>query len=244
MEEQVAAPDQTKPKMWGPLSGILLGLTIFIGAQIMTALIIGVLAELNGVEISDYFDQHTVLVTFVGSVLLGGLSVGFVYWATKSYGSWQALKLAKPKLSQFGLIIPAFVIYVMLSAVIYTVTSILFPGTNLDQEQQIGFESANTMWQLGVAFIALVIIAPVAEEILFRGYTYQGVRRNFHWIIAAVISAGLFGLAHMQLNVALDTFALGIVACWLLEKTGSLWPAILLHGIKNSIAFYFIFVVG
>jgi len=244
VDEAVQPAEVSKPKIWGPVSGIFLGLSIFIAAQIITAIILGILAEVSGVSVTEYFGQNPVLVSFVGAVLFGSMTVGLVHWATKDYGFWTSLKLTKPKLESLVWVFPALVGYVILSGMLYALVSVLFPETNLDQEQVLGFENATSFGQQIIAFIALVVIAPIAEEILFRGYTFQGVRRKFSWPVAAVVSAGLFGLAHMQLNVGIDTFALGFVACVLLEKTGSLWPAILLHAIKNSIAFYILFVAS
>ncbi len=240
--DDVAVP--TKPKLWGPVSGILLGLVIFMIAQTAAYIVISIMASAQDLSVKTYYDQNPVLVSFVGSVLLGTIGVGLVYLATKKYDSWTALKLKRATLEQLFWVLPGILAYIGISAVLYVLVDNFFPGVDLDQEQNIGFDTAARGVQLALAFVALVVIAPISEEILFRGYTFQGVRRSFHWIIAAVVSAGLFGVAHGQFNVAMDTFALGITACWLLEKTGSLWPAILLHGIKNFIAFYFVFVVG
>lgn len=244
MEKEVQEVPDQKPKMWGPISGIFLGLTIFIAAQILASIIIATLAQINGVSVTEYFKQNTVIASFVGSAALGGLTITLVYHATKSYGSWAALKLKNVDFSSLLMVIPAFVGYIILSGTLYMLAGKLFPDIDLEQAQETGFENVISGVQVAIAFVALVVIAPISEEILFRGYTFQGIRSKTHWLVAAVITSALFGLAHGQINVGMDTFALGIAACWLLEKTNSLWPAILLHGLKNSIAFYYLFIAS
>lgn len=59
---------------------------------------------------------------------------------------------------------------------------------------------------------------------------------------AAVFSSMLFALAHGQWNVAIDTFILSFALIWVFEKTGSIWASVLLHALKNLIAFGAIFI--
>jgi membrane protease YdiL (CAAX protease family) len=48
--------------------------------------------------------------------------------------------------------------------------------------------------------------------------------------------------ASLQWNVAADTFALSLVLCTLRQITGNIWAGVLLHMIKNGIAYYFLFI--
>ncbi len=64
----------------------------------------------------------------------------------------------------------------------------------------------------------------------------------FGFVIAALISAAIFGILHGQVNLFIDTFVLGLALAWLVNKTDSLWPAIGLHMLKNGIAFLYLFV--
>jgi membrane protease YdiL (CAAX protease family) len=88
----------------------------------------------------------------------------------------------------------------------------------------------------------LIIVAPVAEEVLFRGYLYGKLRKSVPvWAAIGIVSV-LFGSIHGQWNVAIDVFALSIVLCVLREITGSIWAGILLHMVKNGLAFYILFI--
>jgi membrane protease YdiL (CAAX protease family) len=88
----------------------------------------------------------------------------------------------------------------------------------------------------------LVVIAPFAEEILFRGYLYGKLRKSIPTWLAMVVTSALFGAIHAQWNVGVDVFVLSMVACSLREVTGGIWAGILLHMLKNGLAFYILFI--
>ena len=93
-----------------------------------------------------------------------------------------------------------------------------------------------------MAFIALVVVAPAAEELIFRGVIY-GEMRKVNPYLATIIVSLMFGIAHGQLNVGITAFAMSLVMCFMREKlTGTVWSTIILHMIKNAVAFYFLFI--
>jgi len=130
--------------------------------------------------------------------------------------------------------------YIVLSRIAQTAVGLL-PNVDINQKQDFGLES-NNPWGLVAIFIALVILPPLSEEVLFRGLLYRTFKRPFGKIAAALIISFLFGVAHGQWNVAADTFVLSLVLIYLLEKTNSLWPSIALHFFKNTVAFLLVFV--
>jgi membrane protease YdiL (CAAX protease family) len=134
------------------------------------------------------------------------------------------------------------IVYLLFAAVLLSLFAAIFPHIDLQQAQDTGFQNLATKSQYLLAFMTLVIIAPLAEEVLFRGYLYGKLRKHVPLWLAMLVTSALFGAVHGQWNVALDTFALSIVMCSLREVTGSIWSGVLLHMIKNSIAFYFLFI--
>jgi len=86
------------------------------------------------------------------------------------------------------------------------------------------------------------VIAPFAEEVLFRGYLYGKIKHYAPVWLAIILSSVLFGVAHGAWNVGVDTFALGIILCLLREITGSLWASIFVHMAKNGLAYYLLFI--
>lgn len=134
-----------------------------------------------------------------------------------------------------------FLVYIVLSAILVYAGSLVI-GFNTTQAQDVGFQGLQTHVQYVLAFITLVIMAPIAEETLFRGYLYGKVKKYVPTWLAILITSVTFGLVHGQWNVGLDVFALSIVLCVLREISGSIWPSIWLHMIKNGIAFYILFI--
>ena len=63
-------------------------------------------------------------------------------------------------------------------------------------------------------------------------------------LIANLLVSVLFGLVHMQWNVGINVFAMSVVMCALREITGTIYAGILLHMLKNGVAFYLLYVAG
>jgi membrane protease YdiL (CAAX protease family) len=117
------------------------------------------------------------------------------------------------------------------------------PGFNANQTQDVGVTSVFGL-ERAAAFVVLVFIVPFCEELMFRGLLYGKLRQEkLPWWLAALVVSALFGLAHGQWNVGLDVFCLSIVACGLRELTGTIWAGVLVHIIKNFIAFALLFLV-
>jgi len=83
---------------------------------------------------------------------------------------------------------------------------------------------------------AAVIIAPAVEEIFFRGFLFAGLKKRFSWPQAMFISSGLFALLHLRPLAAPPIFLLGLVFAFLYQRSGSIWPAILIHALVNALA--------
>ena len=85
-----------------------------------------------------------------------------------------------------------------------------------------------------VSLLEYVILAPLFEELVFRGLLFAILRRKFRFLPAALMSASIFGLAHGYGAVGLISVCWsGVLWAWIYEKTGSLAPGILAHAINN-----------
>lgn len=84
--------------------------------------------------------------------------------------------------------------------------------------------------------LSMTILGPIAEEALFRGYLYSALRKKMGCIAAALFSASLFALAHVQFNpyTVFHHFVLGIFAVYLFQRTRSIIPGIILHSLWNA----------
>ena len=85
-----------------------------------------------------------------------------------------------------------------------------------------------------VSLVEYVMFAPLFEELAFRGLLFAILRRKLRFLPAALISAGIFGVAHGYGLVGLLSVCWsGVLWAWIYEKTGSLLPGILAHAINN-----------
>ncbi len=100
------------------------------------------------------------------------------------------------------------------------------------------------MTGLAWALLLGAVVAPVAEEVFFRGFLYAGLRGRWGLGWGLAVSALIFGLAHLMPGVLVPIALLGVVLAWLYEVTGSLWPSILLHMAINGLALVAAYVVG
>lgn len=89
-------------------------------------------------------------------------------------------------------------------------------------------------------YVAIGLLAPLAEEIVFRGAVLRALLGCFgekkHWI-AIVLSALIFGFIHFNIAQGVHAFIIGLLLGWMYYRTGSLVPGIILHWINNTIAY-------
>ena len=92
--------------------------------------------------------------------------------------------------------------------------------------------------------IEVVVLAPIFEEIIFRGILYSTLRAKFNFPISMIGSAAIFALAHGYGLVAfLSVFWSGMLWAWMYERTGSIIPGICVHAVNNGLVVYFLVAI-
>lgn len=271
--------------VWSVRATILISILAYALSQLATVIPIVLASLITGQDYSqdEMLQQPWVSLALLGVASLGLLATLIVYLRSKKIPI-RSLGLKPLQKSKLWKIPVAYALYFIVLLIVMGLANILIPSFNVDQAQDVGFSNP-AGWQLILAFIGLVIIPPIAEELFFRGFIYQGMRDNwkpmpiiyFGLAIAsifaltnnflasglfvggtvvsvalaqkkplfgaAIFSSMLFALAHGQWNVAIDTFILSFALIWVFEKTGSIWASILLHALKNLIAFGALFII-
>ena len=110
-------------------------------------------------------------------------------------------------------------------------------GIEMDENtQQILTSLMKEPW----GYVAVGILAPLAEEVVFRGAilrTLLGIMsKKNHWV-AIMISAAIFGVVHANLAQFVNALLMGLLLGWMYYRTGSLVPGILLHWVNNTMAY-------
>lgn len=237
---------------YGPWLAAIMTVVIYFLSQILGSLILLAVASQQGYSGAgfDTWAEQTG-VQFVYIVIIETLAVGLLWFVLGRFkASFYDIGLRRPSVSDLGYSLAGFAVYLPAVVLVMTAVKLWFPGVNLDQQQDIGFQAAQGS-SLILVFISLVILPPIVEELLMRGFLYTGLRTKLKVGWAALITSLLFATAHLQLGngaplvwaAAIDTFILSMVLVWLREKTGKLWAPIGLHMIKNSIAFASLFLI-
>ena len=194
-------------------------------------------AVLQAVQLANY--MSLVALAIVAGVLIVFSSVP----SGRRSVSKKALGIARPiSWSDIGLGISGYVIYLVVFIAITLIITWLIPVYDSTQAQELGF-SALFGWERLVGFVVLVVITPLAEELVMRGFLFGKLReaKMPFWPTAVIVSV-IFGFAHGQWNVGVDTLILSMVACYLREMTGTIWPGVIIHMLKNAVAYVMLFV--
>jgi membrane protease YdiL (CAAX protease family) len=150
--------------------------------------------------------------------------------------AWQ-LGLRRPTVSwqsAVGMILLLLVAFIVLS-VIWTA---LFHPAKEKLLEQLGSNENAALLVLSAGLTC--VVAPICEEILFRGFIFTALRNWRGTLPAAVITGLVFGAVHAGSAPALDLVplaALGFGLCLLYRRSGSLYPCFIAHSLNNSLAF-------
>lgn len=239
---------------WSAWEAVGVSIFIYFGSQILGTLLAYGYPSLMGWSNDRALDwfQNSAVGQFWLILLIEVISVGLlVIFLRRRQSNLRAIGLdRRPKLGDLGHVLAGYAVYFITYLVTITAVKGLIPSIDVDQEQQIGFEAAQGI-ELLLVFISLVILPPIAEELLMRGFLYSGLKKALPKVWAIVGTSLLFAIAHLQFGgdapllwvAAIDTFVLSVVLIHLKERTGGrLWAPLGLHALKNGIAFLSIFV--
>jgi uncharacterized protein len=180
-----------------------------------------------GLAIADTFVQD------VGFVLA---AVFFAQLGGRAVRAWQ-FGLRRPGIGwrpAVGLVLLLLGVFLMLSLV----WSEIFHPSEEKLLDQLGSNEGTALLLLSAALTC--VVAPICEELLFRGYIFTALRNWRGTLPAALITAVLFGGVHAGSAPALDLVPLALLGfglCLLYRRTGSLYPCFLAHSLNNSLAF-------
>jgi len=240
---------------WSPWAAVLYAILIFFAAQVLASMVVVLAPRLLGWNASriDHWVNNSVVSQFWFVLMAEALTFYAIWWFVKRRGStlraigWRGVRGWDAVSALSG-----FAVYFVGYAVLLGVATHLFPSINVDQKQQLGFSDVSGGGSLILTFVSLVVLPPLVEETVFRGFVFTGIRNKVRPVGAALITSALFATAHLQFGsgkpllwvAALDTFTLSLVLCYLRHKTDSLWPGIFLHALKNGLAFVTLYLIG
>src|SRR4051794_18039938 len=220
-------PPQPFPRwpLWLPVAGLACGLTFGL-------LVVSIIAGASGADAdSPGLTAAGTVVIDVSIVVATLLFAGLV----AAPRPWQ-LGLRGAPLKFTGAITAIGIGAFFLFSLVYA--AIVRPEDPQKVVEDLGADT-NTLLLVAGALV-VIVVAPICEEIFFRGFLYRVLRLRMTFWLAALIDGLLFGLVHASSTslAALPILAfLGLVFCYVYERTGTLFATIAMHALNNTISY-------
>ncbi len=196
--------------------------------------------------LSPQQDLTLAIATFIlTSVLEGAFLIAPFVYARRRAGRDGPRELGlrgfNPGLA-LGLIVLSAAGFIALSDLYSTIATKLNYNapTNLDQLTQ---QVHQMPLVIAATLLAAVLVAPICEEIFFRGFLLMGLRNNMPTWLAILLTSLVFAFAHLSPGSFVLLFILAIFLGILRVTTNSLWPGIILHALNNALGFIVVFTV-
>lgn len=197
----------------------------FVVSAIYSATITMELATDDMEAITDAVLARTMEVSLVSGLLTLASVVLFFLARHEKLRRELWLRPAPPKVFALGAVL-ALCLYWVVTFVMGLLPDVWMEGY---AEASAGLEEASTL-----AFIATALVAPVTEEIVFRGLVYTRLEQGLPRPLAVVLSAAIFGACHGELVWFCYAFVLGLIFALIACATRSILPGMLMHILFNA----------
>ncbi|HSE41811.1 MAG TPA: CPBP family intramembrane glutamic endopeptidase [Acidobacteriota bacterium] len=196
---------------------------------ILQGVIILVIRQTTGLKIEELRWFHLSIISAIsGSIVLGGGAY------LNGFSVHDMLMDHLPDAGQILSTVVAVLGLVILSSELNNILLKYFPLNMGDQAELIQRLIKEDL--IGV-IITIAVVAPIIEELLFRGVILDGLRMHYRLSTAVVASSILFGLVHLSPIVSIQTCILALFLAWLRVSTGSLMLCVISHSVFNATPF-------
>jgi membrane protease YdiL (CAAX protease family) len=215
---------------WGILATVAWLLSAFFISLLVAAMVYGVWKGANPVPRTATYDGLVIGLGTLASVPVQiavlSLAAQLRQWRPADY-----FALTKPRRAEVIFALTAvLVVNFAFDALLYVTGRDIVPVF-----QSEAYQSAKEFGWLAGLTIAIVIVAPIGEEIAFRGFLYRGLARPGREMIAIGIISFVWALLHIQYDWLgmLQIFTVGLMLGWFRWASGSTTLAILMHCLVN-----------
>lgn len=167
--------------------------------------------------------------SFVTYLITFALTIAFAVWQRARQGALKPILRFSMKSTNVGMVLWGVVLVIVTSIVLEPLLQ-LFPAEGIE----ILYDSIGIG---GWALITSVIMAPILEEILFRGIIQQSLTEQFGGWKSVLAASAVFAIVHLIPQQIINAFFVGIILGYIYIKTKSLIPVILIHALNNALAF-------
>jgi len=225
---------------WGIGSALVVYLSAWAGSTIVLVVLLRLVAVYSA-EAQTYLQALStgdIYASFSLTIINALIALGLEAWYLKRFNlSWNAVGWRGFNLWQAALyLLGIFITFAVAVNALLWILPFIVPGFN-SQQPQVNEFTSSTVSNPTLALIALVIIPPIIEETVFRGFIFPAFAQKWGTVWGAIISSLLFGFAHLQLNISVYTFVLGLLLCFLYVRLKSIFPGMFFHMLNNYLAF-------
>jgi membrane protease YdiL (CAAX protease family) len=230
---------QEKPKaLWG-LKEMAIGIVIvLIALFLIETVIVGPAYAVFGQDAPE-----TLVASSIANLIWNAAMIGCVIWfVRRTGGDLRDIGLAVPEGSAnpfpriVGMAVATFVTMYLI-IVFYGIVIDLLGANFLKPDQQVPDSYYSSDFALAVLGIAIVIGAPFAEEIFFRGFLFGGTRAITGAFLAAFLTGFIFSIAHYNLGLIIPFTMIGATLALSYQRSGSLFVPIGAHMLFNLVSF-------
>lgn len=213
---------------WGWKEFVLLMLLEF-------ALVIGCIKFVVKPLYSDWLDNELYAGTLMGFTIAIILLSGVYLIALRPKKlSWSEVGVKPFAVKDWKVIIIYSGLLFVGAVIIVVLTS--FIGNSWENSKTEAMQQNATFLTIWIAFISAAIISPIYEEIFYRGFLYRWLRTRIGFSGALLLSSLIFTIIHIPTyNVMPVNFFSGILFALAYERTHSIWPSVLIHGLTNGV---------
>ncbi|MBD7937462.1 MULTISPECIES: CPBP family intramembrane glutamic endopeptidase [Cytobacillus] len=186
--------------------------------------------------LQQWFQNDLYAGTLTGLIMAIVFTVALYYITIKPYGlNWQSLGL-RPFAKSYWLPIIGWTIFLIVGSVLLVILMDLF-SVGVENKKTASLTAELNGLTILIAFISAAIVSPIYEEILYRGFIYRWLRAKCNIGLSMLISSTIFTVVHLPTyNTLPVNFFSGLIFAWTYEKTGSIYPAMIIHSIFNGLA--------
>jgi len=189
-------------------------------------------------KIAEFFILNAKGIIIFGVFMQVFVEMVLLFWFTKrKYNtSWKDFGLLPtPLKNTLELAIFLFVL-VALGQNIFIIGMEMLGIPNMSEQGILTFLLEENMIPIWFLFIFAGVLAPITEELIFRGFILPPLLEKWGFKWGVVIAAFIFSVAHLQIQAGIILFLMGALLCVLYIRTQSLWPGIIFHSINNTLA--------
>lgn len=184
----------------------------------------------------NVFQNELYAGTLMGLIMAILFTTALYFIVLKPKGqSWKSVGLKSFPLKEWKLIM--FWTFVLIALSVGIVIIMAYLGIGADNSKTESLQSHMSLMNFGIGFVSAAIISPIYEEIFYRGFLYRFFSSRYGVLSGMLISSVIFTVVHIPtFNTLPVNFISGLIFAWVYQKTDSIIPSILIHGIFNGIA--------